>query len=759
MKIRGWLLSLLVTTVCYAGASRAIAVDIWATTGDKSELLRQHSDVLFEPGPGSGGTVITIDPTTTYQTIAGFGAAMTDSSAWLLQNELSTAQRNKLMRQLFSPSQGIGINYLRVPIGASDFTASNFYTYNDNPPGGTDEFQQHFSVAHDEAYIIPRLQQARALNPELKLMGSPWSAPAWMKTNNSLLGGSLKTQWEGAFARYLTKFVQAYEAAGLPIDALTAQNEPLHTSNYPTMFMPAAQQISLIKNQLGPLFAAEGITTKLLAYDHNWDNTDYPIQVLNDPDARQYLAGSAFHAYAGNVSAQTNVHNAHPDKDIYFTEITGGGWATNFGDNLVWNYQNIIIGNMRNWGTTALLWNLALNQNDGPHLNGCGNCRGVVTINDTNGAVTFNEEFYVLGQATKAVQPGAVRINSTTNSTLNTIAFLNPDGSRALLVLNPNSTAADARIYEQGVHFNYQVPPKSVITLLWNENVADFDNGGFDDGGFHVGGGSLDGWTVFGNTIGNVSAGNQAVHAGDKSLKLFGQFSGSNNISGVSQGITVEGGDEVTATLSAFVRSADSIAGTNNYAQMKIEFYDQYGGVFGSVNFLGEQQFVIADGSTANDVWHDRQLVGVAPAGSVEARLVLQFVQPGTQSGAVHVDSVAFDVTNTSGIAGDFNDDGIVDVADYVVWRKNEGSDNALPNDNDLNTPVGQDHYDLWRSNFGAMAVVGVSAVPEPSGLPLVIGGLLGLMGIHARAINRPPLSIQDLKAKTDPCSGIPPRR
>ena len=257
---------------------------MWVTTGDKSQLLKQQTDPLFQPGPGSGGTLISVIPTTTYQTIAGFGAAMTDSSAWLLQNELTTAQRDKLMRQLFSPESGIGMNYLRVPMGASDFTASGFYTYNDNPPGGTDEFQQHFSIAHDEAYIIPRLQQARTLNPELKLMGSPWSAPAWMKTNNSLLGGSLKTQWEAAYARYLAKFVQAYEAEGLPIDTLTLQNEPLHTTNYPTMSMSAAQQINLIKNHVGPHFAAEGISTKLLAYDHNWDNTDYPIQVLNDPD-------------------------------------------------------------------------------------------------------------------------------------------------------------------------------------------------------------------------------------------------------------------------------------------------------------------------------------------------------------------------------------------------------------------------------------------------------------------------------------------
>lgn len=211
------------------------AVDVWVTTGSKSQLLEQQTDVLFQSGPGSGGTVITVTPTTTFQTIEGFGAALTDSSAWLIQNELTQPQRDKLMRQLYSPTGGIGLNYMRVPLGASDFTASGYYTYNDNPPGGTDEFQQHFSVAHDEAYIIPQLQQAHALNPDLKLMVSPWTAPAWMKTNSSLTGGSLAQQWEGAYARYLAKSIQAYEDAGLPVDTLSVQNEPLHTSNYSTL--------------------------------------------------------------------------------------------------------------------------------------------------------------------------------------------------------------------------------------------------------------------------------------------------------------------------------------------------------------------------------------------------------------------------------------------------------------------------------------------------------------------------------------------
>jgi O-glycosyl hydrolase len=700
--------------ILFTCANRAWAVDIWLTTGDKSQLLTQRSDVVFEPGVGSGGTLISVVPTTTYQTISGFGAAMTDSSAWLLQNRMNASQRDKLMRQLFSSNSGIGINYLRLPMGASDFTASGYYSYNDNPPGGSDPLQTNFSVAHDEAYIIPRLQEAKQLNPDLRIMGSPWSAPAWMKTNNSMTGGSLLAGNEGSYALYLAKFIQAYEEAGLPIDAITLQNEPLHTSSYPTMSMSATQQTNIIKNNLGPLFASEGITTKIVGYDHNWDNTAYPIQVLNDPIARQYVAGTAFHAYAGNVSAQTTVHNAHPDKDIYFTEITGGDWATNFADNLVWNYQNIFIGATRNWAKTALLWNLALDQNDGPHQGGCGDCRGVVTINSVSGDVTFNEEFYSLGQMTKAIQANAVRINSTTNSQFNTVAFLNPDGSQVLVALNPNPSASTIRVYQDGEHFNYQIPAKSVATFLWDAQGADFDNGSFDDGAFHLGGGSLDAWTSFGNAIGNVGVAAEAVLEGDKSLKLYGQFNGPDNTSGVFQGISVTPGEYVEGSLNAFIRSADSIASTANSSQMKIEFYSQYGAAHGSADFLGELLTTFADGSTPNDIWQQSELGGIVPAGAVEARIVLQFLQPSGQSGAIHIDDVMFGVADFPSPPGDFNHDGQVNSDDLEVWSASYGIDALADADGDGDTD-GRDFL-TWQRNFGAgMLTASALTVPEPA--------------------------------------------
>jgi O-glycosyl hydrolase len=692
-------------------APSASAVDIWLTTGDKSQLLKQQSDVVFLPGVGIGGTLISVVPTTTYQTISGLGAAMTDSSAWLLQNRMSAAQRDKLMGQLFSPTAGIGLNYLRVPMGASDFTASGFYTYNDSPSGGSDAAQAQFSVAHDDAYIVPRLQQARQLNPAVRLMATPWSAAAWMKTNNSLQGGSLKDHWEASFALYLQKFIEAYEQRDLPIDTITLQNEPLHTANYPTMSMTATQQARIIANHLGPGFAAADIDTEIVAYDHNWDNTAYPLGVLNDPAARPFVAGTAFHAYAGNVSAQTTVHNAYPDKDIYFTEITGGDWAPNFGDNLVWYSQNIIIGGMRNWAKTAIMWNLALDQNNNPHQGGCTDCRGVVTVNNATGAVTFNEEFYTLGQVTTAVQPDAVRIGSTTTGAVNTVAFKNPDGSRVLYALNPSTTATTLRLYENGQHLVYQLPGKSIATFRWDDGGADFDNGGFELGGYHEGGGSLDAWTVFGNLNGNVSVAAEAVHEGAESLKLFGQFTGSPNASGVSQGITVAAGAAVRATAEAYIRGIDSIAGSNNSVEMKIEFYSQYGAARSSGQFISETSTLLADGATSADAWLAHELVAVAPAGATEARLVLQFNQPDGQTGAVHLDDITFGTV----VPGDFNGDGNVDATDLDTWREDFGAITS-PADSDFDGDVDGADFLTWQRNLGANAAShGMSAtVPEP---------------------------------------------
>ncbi|MEN1678980.1 MAG: glycoside hydrolase family 30 beta sandwich domain-containing protein [Planctomycetota bacterium] len=692
----------------------ARAVDVWITSGDRSRLLEQQPDLVFRPGDGSGGSRILVLPENRFQTIEGFGAALTNSSAWLLQNKLDGGQRDRLVSELFSQEDGIGLNYLRLPMGASDFTADGFYTYNDLPLGETDPQQTSFSIDPDRQTIIPSLQAIKAVNEDLRLMASPWSAPGWMKTSGSVIGGILYPTLHGSYATYLKKFIQAYDAEGLPIDAITLQNEPLNSpSNYPGMLMSSEQQIELIKNHVRPQFAAAGISTKILAYDHNWDNTQYPIDVLNDPEAAQYVAGVAFHGYAGDVSAQSVVRAAHPDKSIHFTEISGGDFAPNFEDNLVWLSRNLLIGVPRNWGSSILLWNLALDENYGPHLGGCEDCRGVVTVDSGGGGATPNEEFYALGHLSRHVQAGAERVASTTiSNSLETVAFRNPDGSRVLLALNPSGSSQPLRAVDSGQHFAYDIPARSVATFVWDEDGgADFDNGGFEQGGYDASGGSLDGWLAWGVTGQNVTVTPEAAFEGEHALSLsepasFGGFSG------VSQGMSIAAGDRVVLDAEVMLPGVGSIAGTGSSVLMKVEYYSSHGGEFQSNEFLGQTEITIADGATAVDQWQPHLIDDVAPAGAVEARFVLVYARAGSATGQVLIDDIGFAVVNS--LAGDFNGDGVVDAGDYAVWRDNFGAgDESALNFSGDGGGVGLSDYELWRSNYGA---IGTAAPAEPNG-------------------------------------------
>lgn len=620
----------------------ALGVDVWVTTGDKAKLFAQQPDVVLRPGVGGGGAAIRINPNITYQTIEGYGAAMTDSSAWLIQNRMNAAQRDRLMSDLFSIESGIGVNFLRVPMGASDLIAAPpFYTYNDLPSGLTDPSQSNFSIAHDFETIIPSLKQAQAKNPDIRLIGSPWSAPAWMKTSGSLINGSLKTEFYGSYAIYLRKFIEAYEAEGLPIYAMTVQNEPLtQPNNYPGMFMSASEQVNLIKNHVGPTFAAAGIDTKLLAYDHNWDVPQYGITVLDDPGARQYIDGVAFHGYAGNVSAQTVVHSAHPDKGIYFTEISGDYLFPNFDDNLIYNARNLFIGGARNWAKTVLFWNYALDENGQPHVGGCVSCRGVVTINSTSGDVTYNEEFYSLAHASKVVAPGAVRIDSTSiNNLIETVAFRNPDGSTAMLAVNPTLSPQTFRVIINGEHFRYTLPAEAVASFAWDSPGADFDNGSFEEGGYDRTGGSLDGWDSWGAR--NIAVTNQRYESGEHALLLAGPDEVRGQ-AGISQALSVAAGDHVTASGMLYAPALDGLLGTSNTVTMRIEFYDRFGAGAQTTSFLRDIDQVIGDSSFSTDEWLMFNLSDVAPTSAVEARLIFEFSQPTSERGHVFLDSIRF---------------------------------------------------------------------------------------------------------------------
>lgn len=447
------------------------SIEVWLTLGDKTRLLSRESTLTFTPGSPASGNTIEINPAVLYQQFEGAGAAMTDSSAWLIMNKLDPSARQELMRNLFTrEGSGIGLSYLRLPMGASDFALQD-YTYDDLPAGQIDPSLERFSIDYDKAHIIPALKMAVELNPQIGLMGSPWSPPAWMKKNGRLHGSSLLPEYYQAFADYHVKFIQSYAEEGLRITAITPQNEPMFaTDDYPSMYMSARDQQTFIRDYLGPALRAAGLNVKLLIFDHNWDMVEYPLTVLSDPEAAAFVGGVAFHCYGGDVSAQSLVHNQYPDKGIWLTECSGGRWATDFGDNLSWYLQNLVIGNFRNWGKSVILWNLALDQNDGPQNGGCGNCRGVVTINQENGQVTYNEEYYALGHVTKFVDPGAFRVESNSgNGVPNNVAFLNPDGS--LVVIVQSDSAVDFNVAWNGVFFPYHLPSGGVVTFKWNANV------------------------------------------------------------------------------------------------------------------------------------------------------------------------------------------------------------------------------------------------------------------------------------------------
>ena len=328
------------------------------------------------------------------------------------------------------------------------------------------------------------LQQALSLNPNITIMATPWSPPGWMKTSGSMIGGSLNSGDYQVFADYLTKFLQAYDAAGVPVSLITPQNEPEYSpSNYPGSTLTAAQEASFIGSNLGPDLQKAGLSTKIIAYDHNWNDTSFPETVLGNSTAGQYTAGVAWHCYAGDPSAQTTVHNAYPGKDTYFTECSGSqsaNPANTFADSLDWQTENLIIGATRNWAKTVATWNMALNPSGGPSMN-CTTCTGVVTVDNSAGTATYNAEYYVLGQASKFVKPGAVRIDSNTfgSGNLEDVAFQNPDGSDALIALNADTSNAHTfNVDENGQYFTYTLPARAVATFTWTPGSTSTGGGG-----------------------------------------------------------------------------------------------------------------------------------------------------------------------------------------------------------------------------------------------------------------------------------------
>jgi glucosylceramidase len=453
------------------------AVSAWVTTADQAQLLAQQPDLRFEAGcPGGEGT-IEVDPSTVYQAIDGFGSSLTDASAWLIANRMSEAQRETLLRRLFDAQVGIGLGILRQPIGASDFALGN-YSYDDTAPDLSD-----FSIEHDRAYIVPLLKRIRALNPELLLIGTPWSPPGWMKTSGSMIGGRLGDDHYDDLASYFVRFVQAYEAEGLPIYGVTPQNEPHYEpSGYPGMFMESDEQAGFVGDYLGPAFDAAGIDAKILVWDHNWDGVDYPRAVLEDAEAYARVAGTAFHCYGGDVSAQSAIHDAFPDRDIWLTECSDGTWVGDgaFAGNFVRGVEQLLIGGARNWARGVVKWNLALDEDRGPTNGGCDTCFGTVRIDQADGTVVLEPEYYSLGHASKFVRRGARRVASTSiGGGVETVAFENPDGSHVLVVWNPPGGERSFRVCEGDRSFEHTLPPSAAATFRWGAAEGTVDRSAF----------------------------------------------------------------------------------------------------------------------------------------------------------------------------------------------------------------------------------------------------------------------------------------
>jgi len=439
-------------------------VELWVTTASQAQLLQKQTGIRSFGNVPNSSVNIDVDSAQAFQTVDGFGYTLTGGSATLI-NHLTASEKAGLLQELFgSSATSVGVSYLRVSIGASDLNASVF-SYDDMPAGQTDVNLDHFNLSQDSVDLVPLLKEIVAINPNIKILGSPWSPPVWMKDNGNSMGGSLLPQYYAVYANYFVKYIQAMKAKGITIDAITIQNEPQHGGNNPSMVMSALQQTEFIKTNLGPAFQAAGITTKIIIWDHNCDNPTYPITILNDPAAKAFVDGSAFHLYGGDISALSTVHNAHSDKNLYFTEQwTGANEA--FDGNLMWHVKNVIIGSMRNWSKIALEWNLANDPTYNPHTpGGCTECKGALTISTTG--FTRNVGYYIVAQISKFVPPGSVRISSTTATNLTNVAFKRPDGKKVLVVLNEANASTSFNIKYKGKWSNVSLPALSAGTFIW----------------------------------------------------------------------------------------------------------------------------------------------------------------------------------------------------------------------------------------------------------------------------------------------------
>ena len=444
-------------------------MDFWLTDPDKNILFEEQSPLV----PTSTNELIENDLTIkvngseTYQTIDGFGFALTGGSALLLYN-LENITRAQILRELFATDEkNIGTSFLRVSIGSSDLDESVF-SYDDLPEGETDENLTHFTLDRDQMYLIPVLKEILQINPNIKILGSPWSPPVWMKTNRKSVGGYLLKRFYDAYALYFVRYVQGMKGEGIHIHAITIQNEPLYGGNNPSMVMHAEDQTEFIKKNLGPAFQKYSIDTKIWIYDHNPDRPDYALTVLADQEARQYVDGSAFHMYAGSIDVLSLIHAVHPDKNLYFTEQWVGA-PGNLKSDLAWHIKTLIVGATRNWARNVIEWNLASDSKWEPHTpGGCDNCLGALTIDGNLIHSPRNPSYYIIAHAAKFVRPDSIRIGSNIVNGLANVAFQRQDDQqKVLIILNENAQPTTIQIHSDGKNYSVQLNGGAVGTFIW----------------------------------------------------------------------------------------------------------------------------------------------------------------------------------------------------------------------------------------------------------------------------------------------------
>lgn len=456
---------------------KSLANFVYVTTADQSQLFEKMPLARYTQKELPPST-IRIDSSEIFQEMDGFGAAMTGSSCYNLL-QMNAAERAKLLKETFDPKEGIGFSYIRISIGCSDFSLSE-YTWCDTP-GIT-----HFALPDEEKrFVIPVLKEILALNPALKIMASPWSCPKWMKVNNlkerkpfdSWTGGQLNPDCYQDYATYFVKYIQAMKAEGIPITSITIQNEPLNRGNSASLYMTWQEQRDFIKTALGPALQTAGIPTKIILFDHNYnyddvaDQIDYPVNIYKDAEAAAYVDGAGFHAYGGDKAELLDVHAAHPEKNLYFTEMSIGEWGYSFEGNLMWDMKEICIGTINNWSKAVIVWNFMLDKNHGPNRpSGCQTCYGAIDIHADYKTMTKNSHYYTISHLAQVIKPGARRIGTSGFKVpgLYYAAFLNKDQSYAMVLVNDTNNATNITLSDGKHSFTYTVPARAVVSYRWS---------------------------------------------------------------------------------------------------------------------------------------------------------------------------------------------------------------------------------------------------------------------------------------------------